>query len=306
MITTTTTAFQPDFPLHQKQPDSYLSYCNLIWRQQQLLVRLFQQFKQPYLPSLESEQLLVDCLKRSPVRLVRLDLEIGEIGLRLWADACKKANKAVFLRLPPTYAFRHSSFSWFLKRLSDWSVAALLLLLLSPLMLGLIILIRINSPGPVFFQQWRVGKRGKLFQIFKFRTMVPDAEKLHHHLMANQNGLHKLKEDPRLTPLGSWMRKYSLDELPQLLNVLRGEMSLVGPRPWALYDAIRLSPEVRTRLNALPGITGAWQVQARSTLADLEAVNNLDLEYLRNWSIYLDLKILLLTVPKVFSGFGAY
>ena len=101
MITTTTTAFQPEFPLHQKQQDGYLSYCNLIWRQQQLLVRLFQQIKQPYLPSLEIEQLLVDCLKRSPVRLVRLDLEIGEIGLRLWADACKKANKLCSCGCPP-------------------------------------------------------------------------------------------------------------------------------------------------------------------------------------------------------------
>jgi len=305
-MNTETTALQPDFPLHQKQQDSYLS-CNLIWRQRQLLVRLFQQFKQPYLPALESEQWLVDCLKHSPVQLVRLDLDLSETQLRLWAGACKKGNKAVFLRLPPIQALpkKHSSFSWFFKRLSDWIFATLLLLVLSPVMLGLVIVMCIYSPGPIFFQQWRVGERGKLFRMFKFRTMVVDAEKLHHQVMANQNGLHKLKDDPRLTPLGSWMRKYSLDELPQLFNVLRGEMSLVGPRPWALYDAIRLSHEGRKRLNALPGITGAWQVQARSTLVDLDAVNNIDLEYLHNWSLGQDLKILLLTVPKVLSGFGA-
>lgn len=308
MITTETTDIQPDFPLYQKQQDSYLSYYNLIWRQQQLLVKLFHQFKQPYLSSLESEQWLVDCLKNSIVRLIRLEPELGEARLTLWADGCEKANKAVFLRLPSGEALpsKRSSFAWFLKRLTDWSVAALLLLILSPVMLALVSLIFIYSPGPIFFQQWRVGERGKLFRILKFRTMVVDAEKLHHQVMGNQNGLHKVKDDPRITPLGAWMRKYSLDELPQLFNVLRGEMSLVGPRPWALYDAIRLSQEGKKRLNALPGITGAWQVQARSTLVDLDAVNELDLDYLRSWSLGKDFKILLMTVPKVLSGFGAF
>jgi lipopolysaccharide/colanic/teichoic acid biosynthesis glycosyltransferase len=173
-------------------------------------------------------------------------------------------------------------------------------------MLGLMLLIRICSPGPVFFRQWRIGERGKLFRIIKFRTMIVDAEKLHHQVMANQKGLHKREDDPRITPLGRWMRKYSLDELPQLVNVLRGEMSLVGPRPWALYDAVRISREGQKRLNALPGITGNWQVKARSNQLDIEAVNHCDLEYLRTWSLWEDLKLLLLTFPKVFSGFGAY
>ena len=122
----------------------------------------------------------------------------------------------------------------------------------------------------------------------------------------NQKGLHKLEQDPRITCLGKWLRKYSLDELPQLFNVLRGEMSLVGPRPWALYDALRLEEKGKKRLNALPGITGAWQVTARSKLLDLDAVTNCDLEYLYDWSLVKDLKILMLTVPKVVNGSDAY
>lgn len=294
--------------IEQKQQHNPLSNYTLKWRQEQLLVKLSQQVKQPYVPALESEQWLVDCLKSSRVRLVRIDPEIGEQGLKFWADACKQAKKTVFLQLPSIHEIprKKSPFSWRLKRLIDWSVAALLLLLLSPVMLGLVLLIRIYSPGPIFFRQWRVGERGKLFQILKFRTMVIDAEKLHHEVMGAQKGLHKRKDDPRITPLGRWLRKYSLDELPQLFNVLQGDMSLVGPRPWALYDAIRISPNGQQRLNALPGITGFWQLQMRSNLLELDMVNNCDLEYLRSWSLGHDLKILLLTVPKVLSGFGAY
>lgn len=291
-----------------KQQHNYSHYYALKWRQEQLLVKLSEQVKQPYVPLVGSEQWLVNCLKNSPVRLVRIDSVLGETGLKLWADACQQAKKGIFLDLPSSQDLprKKSPLSWQLKRSIDWSFAALLLLILSPFMLVLALLIHIYSPGPIFFRQWRVGERGKLFQIFKFRTMVVDAEKLHHEVMGDQTGLHKRQDDPRITPLGRWMRKYSLDELPQLLNVLQGDMSLVGPRPWALYDAIRISQNGQHRLNALPGITGLWQLKARSTLLDLDTVNNYDLEYLRSWSLGQDLKILLLTVPKVLSGFGAY
>jgi lipopolysaccharide/colanic/teichoic acid biosynthesis glycosyltransferase len=195
-----------------------------------------------------------------------------------------------------------------MKRLLDWILAASLLVLLSPVLGAIAVLIKLAMPGPILFQQWRVGQRGKLFRVFKFRTMVTGAEHLHHQVMAGQSQgcLHKLADDPRVTRLGRWLRRSSLDELPQLLNVLRGEMSLVGPRPWALYDAVRIHPDMWVRLNALPGITGAWQVETRSTLLDLDLVNDRDLEYLRNWSLTEDLRILLKTVPKVLSGFGAY
>jgi lipopolysaccharide/colanic/teichoic acid biosynthesis glycosyltransferase len=149
------------------------------------------------------------------------------------------------------------SIYWQVKRCLDWLAALTLLVIFSPLMLAIALLIKIFAPGSIFFAQWRVGERGKLFKIYKFRTMQVDAEAQHHELMGEQTGLHKLLLDPRITQLGKWLRKYSLDELPQLFNVIRGDMSLVGPRPWALYDALRLEQSDIKRLNALPGITGA-------------------------------------------------
>jgi lipopolysaccharide/colanic/teichoic acid biosynthesis glycosyltransferase len=233
---------------------------------------------------------------------------MGELNLIRWADASHWAKKPAYLRLPGTSQLpqKQHPIRWGLKRIFDWIVAALLLVFLSPLMLWITLLMTVFSPGPIFFYQWRVGERGKLFRIIKFRTMKVGAEQLHHQIMGGQPGLHKLKDDPRITPLGRWMRRYSLDELPQLINVLRGEMSLVGPRPWAIYDAVRISPDLQHRLNALPGMTGAWQVQSRSTVLDLGTVNRGDLRYLSGWSLWKDFWFLLLTIPKVIAGFGAY
>lgn len=279
----------------------------LVWRQQKLIVcSLFKPIVA--LPAVKRQEWLVDCLKRSPVTLVKLDPKVGETQLKAWADACKEAGKPVYLRLRsvPNMPQKQRQMGWQLKRIFDWIAAVLLVLLFSPIMLTLVGLIRFTSPGPIFFHQWRIGERGKLFQIIKFRSMVIGAEQLHHQVMEKQEGLHKLKNDPRVTPLGQIMRKYSLDELPQLFNVLRGEMSLVGPRPWALYDAVRIHSTLHHRLNALPGITGAWQVQSRSHQLDLNAVNQSDLNYLHSWSLRQDFKFLLLTIPRVLSGFGAY
>jgi lipopolysaccharide/colanic/teichoic acid biosynthesis glycosyltransferase len=273
-----------------------------------LLVRSCNSANQLYLPAIEHKQWLIDCLKRSPVTLVSLDPQLGEVALKFWADACEQAGKKVFLQIPSNLELprKRHPLIWYIKRILDWNAAALLLLILSPVVLGLALLIRISSPGPIFFQQWRIGKRGRLFRIVKFRTMVMGAERLHHDVMGDLPGLHKRKDDPRVTPVGRWMRKYSLDELPQLINVLRGEISLVGPRPWAMYDALRLSPEGQRRLNARPGITGLWQVKARSHVLDIEAVNHWDLEYLKTWTLWQDMKLLVTTIPKVLSGFGAY
>jgi len=297
----------PNYSFEQPQ-ERQLPICTLKWRQDKLLVRHCESANQPYLPALENQQCLIDCLKRSPVKLVSLDPRIGETQLRFWADACEQAGKKVFLQIPsnPKLPRKRHPLTWYIKRILDWNVTALLLLILSPLILGLALLIRISSPGPIFFQQWRIGKRGRLFRIVKFRTMVVDAEKLHHQVMGDLPGLHKREDDPRVTPLGRWMRQYSLDELPQLINVLRGEVSLVGPRPWALYDAVRINPEGQRRLNARPGITGLWQVKARACVLDIEVVNHWDLEYLSTWTLWQDLKLLLMTVPKVLSGSGAY
>lgn len=298
---------QKYLPSVEEQECTYLHRYNIKRRQKQLLIKS-QQAQQPSINLLENDRRLVNYLRQSSVRLVRIDQSIGEREIKLWANACQQAKKSLFLELPSSQNLpqKKSPFSWSLKCLIDWSVATLLLLLLSPLMLGLALLIHVYSPGPIFFRQWRVGERGKLFQIVKFRTMVVDAEKIHHEVMVDQKGLHKCENDPRIIPLGRWMRKYSLDELPQLFNVIQGNMSLVGPRPWALYDAIRINPNGQQRLNALPGITGLWQLEARSTMRDLDAVNAYDLKYLQSWSLLRDIKILLLTVPKVLSGFGAY
>jgi hypothetical protein len=220
----------------EQQPDKHLPECTLKWRQGQLLAKQPQQVKQPQVPLLKSEQSLVECLKCSPVKLLRIDPDLGETGLRLWADACEQANKPVFLRIPATQELprQRSLLRPWLNRLLDWSAAALLLLALSPVMLGLVLLWRVHAPGPIFCREWHIGERGKLFRLLKFRT-----------------------DAPLITLLGRWMGKYSLYELPQLFNVLRGEMSLVGPRPWTLHDAVRISPEKRQQMNALPGITGA-------------------------------------------------
>jgi lipopolysaccharide/colanic/teichoic acid biosynthesis glycosyltransferase len=282
--------------------------CSLKWRQNTLLVQKKALDRTKILPAVKNPQWLTNCLARSPVKKICIDSEFVVNEVKNWANAAQKAKKPIFLRLSANSKLpeKHNLFCWQIKLIADAIAATFLLCLFSPLMLGIACLTTMSSPGPIFFKQWRVGKRGRLFQIFKFRTMSIDAEHQHDRVMGNLKGLHKRTDDPRVTPLGYWLRKYSLDELPQLFNVLRGEMSLVGPRPWALYDALRLDKSQRKRLNALPGMTGAWQIEARSQMLDLKAVTKCDLEYLCSWSLGKDLKILLMTLPKVISGFGAY
>ncbi len=285
-----------------------LPRCTLKWRQGQLLVSLAPCDKHPHLPSLKSEKCLVECLKHSPVRLIRMVPELGEESLKFWADACEQANKAVFIGIPCTDKLpsKCRPRSWWLKRLIEWSVTVSLLLALSPLILGLVCLMRFQSSEPIFCWQWCIGERGKLFRLLKFRPKLVKTQTLHRQLIGNQKSLQKREDELLITPLERLIQKCSLDEMPQLFNVLRGDMSLVGPRPYTLNDAIRISPEGRQQLNALPGIIGAKQEEVFSNLLDLDAANHCNLEYLRSWSLWQDLKILLLTIPKVISGFGSY
>jgi lipopolysaccharide/colanic/teichoic acid biosynthesis glycosyltransferase len=294
--------------VNSSKVQSYLPVCDLKWRQKNLWVKKISLDAEYSFPALTRKQWLENCLRNSWVKRICIDRAIGEQGIKLWADTCKQANKPIFIRILSHRELPncHQSIYWQVKRILDWLAALTLLAVFSPLMLAIALLIKIFAPGSILFSQWRVGERGKLFKIYKFRTMKVGAEAQHHELMSDQAGLHKLLLDPRITQLGRWLRKYSLDELPQLFNVIRGEMSLVGPRPWALYDALRLEEHDIKRLNALPGITGAWQVENRSRLLDLRAVSKCDLEYLHNWSLILDLKILLLTIPKIISGSDAY
>jgi lipopolysaccharide/colanic/teichoic acid biosynthesis glycosyltransferase len=182
------------------------------------------------------------------------------------------------------------------------------LLMLSPLFIVLAVAIKLNDRGPALFTQTRVGKDGETFRIYKFRTMVVDAEARLAELMpANDfdGVLFKLRRDPRITAIGAKLRKYSVDELPQLINVVKGEMSLVGPRPALPAEASQYADHVRRRLVVKPGLTGMWQVNGRSDLSWEESVR-LDLRYVENWSFALDLQILWKTVSVILRGSGAY
>ncbi len=196
------------------------------------------------------------------------------------------------------------------KRLIDIMGAIIGLVLFAPLMVVVAIAIKLDSPGPVFFSQERVGYGGRLFRLLKFRTMRDgaDAEKasIVHLNHTGDPRLFKIPNDPRITRLGAWLRRWSIDELPQLWNVLRGDMSLVGPRPFFETDLDDYLDHHFVRLGAKPGITGLWQVNGRSAVLDFEEVVRLDCEYIDRWSLWLDAKILLGTLPAVLRRTGAY
>jgi exopolysaccharide biosynthesis polyprenyl glycosylphosphotransferase len=195
-----------------------------------------------------------------------------------------------------------------LKRSLDFLIALAALLFLSPFLLGTAILIALTSPGPVLFVQRRVGLHKREFPIYKFRTMVVDAEKKLReveHLNEVSGPVFKIKEDPRITPLGKFLRKTSIDELPQLINVLKGDMSLVGPRPLPVRDYKGFSEDwQRRRFSVRPGITCLWQVSGRSSIS-FDKWMELDLQYIDKWSLWLDLQILARTIPAVLKREGA-
>jgi exopolysaccharide biosynthesis polyprenyl glycosylphosphotransferase len=194
------------------------------------------------------------------------------------------------------------------KRALDIAAASLLIILLSPLLLVLAMLVKWHDGGPILFSQKRIGRWGRPFNMLKFRTMCVDAEaRLHELLPLNQHveGVtFKVKNDPRITPIGRWMRRFSLDELPQFFNVLRGEMSLVGPRPPLPREVECYSWRDRRRLAVTPGLTCFWQIGGRSEI-DFSGQVQLDIRYIESQSVWLDLYILLRTVPAVLSGRGA-
>jgi exopolysaccharide biosynthesis polyprenyl glycosylphosphotransferase len=202
--------------------------------------------------------------------------------------------------------------SWALlaKNVLDRVGAAVLLLLSLPLWLIAILGIRLGSRGPVFFKQERAGHYGKPFIMWKFRTMHVDAEAQRQDLEASNEmdgPVFKIRNDPRIFPFGQFLRKFSIDELPQLLNVLRGEMSLVGPRPLPVYEIQRIEKHAqRRRLSVKPGLTCLWQVSGRNGIKNFEEWVALDLKYIDNWSLWLDVEILCKTVPAVMRGSGAH
>jgi lipopolysaccharide/colanic/teichoic acid biosynthesis glycosyltransferase len=189
----------------------------------------------------------------------------------------------------------------------DVTVSAWALLLFGPMMLLIGCLIRVDSPGPAVYSALRVGRKGKRFRCHKFRTMVANAGEIKEQLREHnqrEGPTFKMAADPRITRMGAWLRRYSLDELPQLWNVFQGEMSLVGPRPHPLDDFARYELEHLRRLDVTPGITGLWQVTARR-VASFHTNMALDLEYIERWNVWMDLRILLRTVAVVLQGTGA-
>jgi exopolysaccharide biosynthesis polyprenyl glycosylphosphotransferase len=205
---------------------------------------------------------------------------------------------------PPTFA----GVDWVTKRVFDVAVSVLIVVVGLPLWLVIALLVKATSRGPVFYADTRVGLREQPFRMLKFRTMVEGAARRQAALEAANEAsgaLFKIRDDPRVTRVGRVLRRFSLDEVPNVVNVLRGEMSLVGPRPLPLRDHTRLEPWHRRRSNVLPGMTGLWQIAGRSDLSFDDLVR-LDFYYLENWSLWLDITILVKTIPAVLVRRGAY
>jgi len=207
--------------------------------------------------------------------------------------------------------------AFLLKRALDLTLTSLILIVLSPLLFLIVLAIKIGSPGPVFYKQMRLGERGKPFTFYKFRSMYVNTDDGQHRSYVknlikignpyeiDENGkpLFKISDDGRVTRVGRLIRKYSVDEFPQLLNVLRGEMSLVGPRPPLLHEYKDYRDWHKKRLDGTPGITGLWQVSGKNRIPFEEMVK-LDIHYLKNWSLWLDMKIILRTIPVMLKGDG--
>jgi lipopolysaccharide/colanic/teichoic acid biosynthesis glycosyltransferase len=212
-----------------------------------------------------------------------------------------------------TFPVQEFSLSWrnpFLrsfKRFFDLLVSASLLIVLSPLFLILALAVKLTSSGPPFYRWKVVGKAGRPFTGFKFRSMYSNADELKAQLekLNEMSGpVFKLTNDPRVTKIGSWMRRYSFDELPQLYSVLKGDMSLVGPRPPLVSEYVRFTEYQKQKLAIKPGITCLWQVSGRNDVKDFDEWVKLDLDYIRRWTPMLDIKILVKTVSEVFAGSG--
>jgi exopolysaccharide biosynthesis polyprenyl glycosylphosphotransferase len=272
----------------------------------------------------------IECLHDQAAHLVIFDVREGEIesvyegiraceneGIEAWfptnfIQTRLAKTKVDYFDDTPLLIFTSTpddSWGLIIKELFDRVTATILLILISPLLLLIAILIKISSPGPALFRQERSGLFGQPFVMYKFRSMSTDAEQKLDELK-NYNEMSgpvfKVSQDPRITPIGRWLRRTSMDELPQLINVVRGEMSLVGPRPLPTYETLAISQnEQRRRLSVKPGITCLWQIRGRNRVSDFHEWVRLDLEYIDNWSLYLDFKILLKTIPVVLIGTGA-
>ncbi len=258
----------------------------------------------------------VPCPEFGPLQLRRLGWELERTGTELFVapGLIDVLPARAALTGPGTMSLVHvrapelSGFRRVVKDACERAAALLMLLLLAPLLALVVIVIRLDSPGPALFRQLRLGRHGRPFTMLKLRTMSVDAERRLgglRDLNASDGVLFKLPQDPRVTRVGRILRRYSIDELPQLVNVVRGQMALVGPRPPLPTEAIRYEADVERRFAVKPGVTGLWQVSGRSDLTWEDSVR-LDLRYVDNWSLVLDLKILARTARAVLRHSGAY
>jgi lipopolysaccharide/colanic/teichoic acid biosynthesis glycosyltransferase len=234
----------------------------------------------------------------SPAKLLDLVLPQTDRSSR-YESAVGRGN-----RFPSEHAI-HITGS-FVKRIIDVTLSGIAFLFLWPFLLVIAIAVKLESPGPIIYRSLRAGMKGQRFVCYKFRTMVDGADELKDALRRfneRRDPFFKIADDPRITRLGRFLRKYSLDELPQFWNVLKGDMSLVGPRPHPLDDCARYRPADHRRLDVKPGITGLWQVIAR-TDPSFETCMKLDLEYMKCWSLLLDFQLLVQTIPAVLAGEG--
>jgi exopolysaccharide biosynthesis polyprenyl glycosylphosphotransferase len=271
------------------------------------------------------DQLDVDRVMLTPAlsesrQRVEIVWELSELGIHVdlvpsWSDVLGTRFEVNEMEGMPVLTMprpRLPRTSLRLKRALDLVVGTLAVIVLSPLLAACAIAIKLDSPGPVFFRQRRVGRDDRHFEVFKFRSMYADADhqkervaQLNFHGGGNENGMFKIREDPRITRAGRFMRRYSIDELPQLFNILRGEMSLVGPRPLIETEDRQVEGRFRRRLSLTPGLTGLWQAHGRSDIP-FEQMVNLDYLYVSNWSLWLDVKLLMRTASAVLRGTGAY
>ena len=239
---------------------------------------------------------------------------MASASLNSWHQVGNWAEKLAIVynvNLPvdrPAFLVKKKPVQQFIKRAVDIVLSLAAIILLSPVFLLLIALIKMDSKGVALFKQERVGLNEKIFYMYKFRSMVEDAEEKFEQVQGlNQTNcvMFKAKEDPRITKVGKFIRKYSLDELPQLFNILKGDMSLVGPRPPLMRELGGYKAWHHVKFLGKPGLTGLWQVSGRSNIRDFDKVISLDYEYLRKWNILMDFKIMFRTIPVVLSADGA-
>ncbi len=259
-------------PNSQNSKNESPLFYMLVWRRNQLLVKP-SNVENEYLYKLNCKQLLVDCLNHSPVNLIRIDPQLGEEQLNLWADACQEVKKPIYLRIPSANTKHNISYlsrQW-LQQSTNWLLAFILLLALMPFLVPLVIWMKFYYHKSLFTYEWGVGKRGKLFRIIKLCAADIQQITSNDRLMLSDKNMYVSKKQQNVTKIIKLMHKYGINKLPQLLNVLRGEMMLFGSNCWILRDAVSLSDEKQKQLNKMPGIISLSQINLQSRILNIDS-----------------------------------